>query len=194
MTPSRTRLIDVLRTQALRRFDDPVQLASGAWSHYFVDGKRGTAHSRDLFLAADAMAETAAAEGVDIASVDAVGGLTLGADALAVALARVLDTNWFFIRKQAKGRGTNQLVEGYDVTAGTRVFLVDDAVTTAGSILAAHDTVTELGALTVAATTLIDRGDEAAQRFAERGVPYFPMASYRDLDIPAVGTEAAPAD
>ena len=97
------------------------------------------------------------------------------------------------MRKQAKGRGTNQRVEGYDVGPGTRVFLVDDAVTTGGSILEAHDIVADLGATVVAATTLIDRGDDATVRFAELGVAYLPMATYRDLAIPAVGTEAPPA-
>ena len=189
MTTARAQLIEILTAKALRSFDEPVELASGALSRHFVDGKRGTAHSRDLFLAAEAIAEAARADGVDLGSVDAVGGLTLGADALAVAVARTLDTHWFIIRKQAKGRGTNQLVEGFPVESGTRVFLVDDAVTTGGSILSAHDTVVSLGATVVAASTLIDRGDEATARFRSLGVPYFPMATYRDLGIPAVGTE-----
>ena len=65
---------------------------------------------------------------------DAVGGLTMGADQFAHGVAIVGHCDWFVVRKEPKGRGTNRLVEGATLRPGTRVLLVDDVVTTGGSI------------------------------------------------------------
>jgi orotate phosphoribosyltransferase len=67
------------------------------------------------------------------------------------------------------------------------VLLVDDAVTTGGSIQKANDAIAALGAKVVAACTLVDRGDVAGAYFAERGIPYFALVTYRDLGIEPVG-------
>ena len=91
------------------------------------------------------------------------------------------------MRKEPKGRGTNQLVEGTALGEGVRVVLVDDVVTTGGSIRKAWSAVTDTGADIVAAVTLVDRGDAAGKFFAEVGVPYMPLLTYRDLGIEPVG-------
>ena len=91
------------------------------------------------------------------------------------------------MRKEPKGRGTNKLVEGAKVGPGNRVLLVDDIVTTGGSIQKAHDAITGLGAIVVAAATLVDRGDVAGNYFREREIPYSPVVTYRDLGIEPVG-------
>ena len=70
------------------------------------------------------------------------------------------------------------------------MLLVDDVVTTGGSILKAYDAIVNTGARVVAASTLVDRGDVAGEEFRKRNVPYFPMATYRDLEIPPVGKGA----
>ena len=99
------------------------------------------------------------------------------------------------VRTEAKGRGTNRLVEGAVIGAGTRAVLVDDVVTTGGSIRQAYDVVAATGASVVAAVTLVDRADVATAFFAAEGVPYLALLTYRDLGIPRVGDEevAAPA-
>ena len=117
---------------------------------------------------------------------DAVGGLTMGADALAVGIAAVSDTRWFFVRKEPKQRGTRRWVEGAQIGPGERILLVDDVVTTGGSILKALDVVAQTGAETVAAVTLIDRGELARPQFEARGIDYFPMATYESLGIEPV--------
>ena len=183
-----TRLLEILRTQGLIELPEPVQLASGNYSRYFIDGKVALGAGDDLRLAAEAITERVTGAGVEF---DAVGGLTLGADALCAAIAMVSGTNWFIVRKEAKGRGTNRLVEGTRIGEGNRVLLVDDVVTTGGSILKAYKNVQATGAQVVAAVTLADRGDTASRSFAERGVPYFTMATYDDMGIPAIGTETA---
>ncbi|WP_419843067.1 orotate phosphoribosyltransferase [Candidatus Poriferisodalis sp.] len=181
-------LLDLLCAKGLTELDEPVRLASGNWSRYFIDGKAALGAGNDLRSAAMAIAERVRAAGIEF---DAAGGLTLGADALCAAVAVVSGAGWFIVRKEAKGRGTNRLIEGTRIGQGSRVLLIDDVVTTGGSILRAYETVQETGAEVVAAVTLADRGGDARQSFADLGVPYFPMATYRDLGIPAVGTEAA---
>ena len=184
------RLVEILREGGLTALPAPVQLASGQWSRYFIDGKEALAAGADLRLAAEAIAERVGEAGIGF---DAVGGLTLGADALSAAIALVSDASWFIVRKAPKGRGTDRRIEGARIGDGHRVLLVDDVVTTGGSILQSFDVVQATGAEVVAAVTLADRGDDAAREFAQRSVPYFPMATYRDLAIPRVGDEPAAA-
>jgi orotate phosphoribosyltransferase len=129
------------------------------------------------------MAAVAADLGV---TYDAVGGLTMGADQFAHGLAVLTGTRWFVVRKQPKGRGTNQLVEGTVLEPGVRVLLLEDTVTTGGSIVQAHAAVTDTGAEVAAAITLVDRGDLAAGWFVERAVPYAAVFTYRDLGIDPV--------
>ena len=182
------RLLDILRTKGLAELAEPVRLASGNCSRYFIDGKAALGAGDDLRLAAEVIAERVTAAGV---AFDAVGGLTLGADALCAAVAVVSGTNWFIVRKEPKGRGTNRLIEGARIGEDCRVLLIDDIVTTGGSILKAYESVQAAGAQVVAAVTLADRGDEARRLFGERAVPYLPMFTCEDLGIPAIGTETA---
>ncbi len=183
-TSPQEQLLEILRTKALRKLDEPVQLASGEWSSHFIDGKEALGHWRDLRLACQAIFYAVVGAGLDF---DAVGGLTLGADALAVGVAAVSDKNWFFVRKEPKGRGTRRWIEGTQIGPNHRVLLVDDVITTGGSILQAYDIVTATGAQIVAASTLVDRSDFARPKFDELGVAYFPMATYTSLGIDPVG-------
>jgi orotate phosphoribosyltransferase len=185
----REQLVRILIEKGLRKFDEPIQLASGEWSSDFLDGKEALQQWRDLALAGEAIVEAVRGAGVEF---DAVGGLTLGADALSVAVAAAADSSWFIVRKEPKGRGTGRSIEGTQLGPEHRVLLVDDVVTTGGSILKAYDIVQrEAGSTIVGAVTLVDRGDQAAPKFAERGVPYFPMATYADLGIVPVGGTAS---
>ena len=182
----RARLLQIVRERALRQFDEPKELASGELSRDFIDAKAGLSRGSDLRLACAVIADQVAAAGIEW---DAVGGLTLGADQFAHGIVTHLadDHEWFVVRKQPKGRGTNQLVEGATLGTGSRVLLVDDIVTTGGSAQKAHQHVVDTGATVVAAVTLVDRSDIAAGYFAEHDVPYLPVFTYRDLDIVPVG-------
>ncbi len=186
MANARDELCEVVKTYGLRRLDAPVVLASGEESRDFVDGKQALARGRHLKLACEAL--LALVRGAEV-TFDAVGGLTMGADQFAHGLALHLgdDTQWFVIRKSPKGRGTNKLVEGAQLGPGTRVLLVDDVVTTGGSIQQAHDAVVATGAEVVMAATLVDRGEVARRVFADLGIPYASVLTYRDLGIDPVG-------
>lgn len=182
-------LAEVVRKKGVTVFDEPVRLASGEYSRYFVDGKQALAHGHDLRLACEAMVAAAAEEGADF---DVVGGLTMGADQFAHGVAIVAGKEWFVVRKEPKGRGTNKLVEGAPV-AGRRALLVEDAVTTGGSIQKAFHQVVAEGARVVMAVTLVDRGEVARKFFDDQGVPYRALLTYTDLGMPEFGTEAPTA-
>jgi len=178
----RQQIIEVIRERGLLRLPEPVVLASGELSRDFIDGKAALSQGDDLKLACEAVLEN-----VGDVEFDAVGGLTMGADQFAHVIAVLAGVQWFVVRKEPKGRGTNKLVEGAKVGEGWKVLLVDDVVTTGGSIQKAHDAIVGLGAVVVAAATLVDRGEVAAQYFREREIPYAPVVTYRDLGIEPVG-------
>jgi orotate phosphoribosyltransferase len=184
-------VIQIVRERGLKRLPEPVALASGGLSRDFVDGKAALARGEDLELACRALLEL---EGIGELDFDAVGGLTMGADQFAHVVAVLARREWFVVRKEPKHRGTNKLVEGAEFSPGTRALLVDDVVTTGGSIRKACSAVEELGATVVAAATLVDRGDVAGRFFEDKGIPYFALVSYRDLGIePVLGRELANA-
>ncbi len=183
LSSRREEVVRILRAKGLRRLDERIRLASGAWSRDFVDGKEALAEWRDLRTACEVIVETVTGDGHHF---DAVGGLTMGADALAVGIAAVSDRRWFFVRKEPKQRGTNRWVEGARIGSGDRILLVDDIVTTGGSILTALDVIGRTGACTVAAATLVDRGDMARPRFEQQGIAYYPVTTYESLGIDPV--------
>jgi orotate phosphoribosyltransferase len=175
-------VIEIVRARGHQRLTEPVQLASGEMSLDFVDGKRALEEGEDLEKACRAMLEL-----VDRIEFDAIGGLTLGADQFAHVMAVIAKRRWFVVRKAVKGRGTNRRVEGANLTQGVKALLVDDVVTTGSSIREAYDVITELGATVVGAVTLVDRGERASQMFRTEGIPYFAVATYKDLGIEPVG-------
>ena len=189
LTADRDRLLQIVMERALIQFDEPRELSSGELSRDFIDAKAGLSRGSELALACRVIADSVAAAGIEW---DAVGGLTLGADQFAHGVVAVLDDDhrWFVVRKQPKGRGTNRLVEGTSLGPGTRVLLVDDIVTTGGSIRQAHRHVLDTGATVVAAVTLVDRSDVASAYFADHTVPDLPVFTYRDLGILAVGVSS----
>ncbi|MGD0808298.1 MAG: phosphoribosyltransferase family protein [Acidimicrobiales bacterium] len=173
----------VTSPDVLKRLDEPVQLSSGEWSDVFIDGKHAVDDADNLDFVGSAMFAAVCEAGVEF---EAVGGLELGAVPFAFAVQRIARCKWFLVRKTPKGRGTNLWVEGARIAEGMPVMLVDDVVTTGDSICKAYDRIQKEGGRVVFATTLVDRGEEAAEFFGNVGVPYVPMLTYRDLDIEPV--------
>lgn len=186
-----SRLLDmVMAPEVLLHLPEPIRLSSGEESQDFVDAKRAVADADDLEFVGASMLTAAQEAG---AHFDAVGGLVLGAVPFTFAVAQAARSRWFLIRKEAKGHGTKQVVEGARLSPGMRIMLVDDVVTTGGSIEFAYELVQREGGQVVFATTLVDRGDRCAQFFRAAGVPYTPLLTYRDLKIAPVGDEPQPS-
>lgn len=180
----RTDLAKVILKFGYERREEPFQLSSGGTSRDYIDAKRAIARGPRFALVAEAVEALAASLEVEF---DAAGGMTMGADPIGVAVAMRMGTGWFSVRKTAKGHGRQRRVEGKELTPGISVLLVDDVITSGRSILEALDALEEVEAEVTLATTLVDRGEVARPRFAERGVTYEPLLTYRDLGIDPVG-------
>ncbi len=176
MDASRT-LIDELRTHAL--VIGEVVLTSGATAQYYVDAKRAVLRPEG-FAAMGALIAARAGEW----GADAVGGLTMGADAPAcAALAGGADVRAFFVRKETKAHGLQRRIEGPPLEEGTRCLIVEDVVTSGGSTLQAIDAVRSAGHEVVGVITLLDRlaGGGEAIRAAVAPAPYEALATIDDV-------------
>lgn len=180
MTEIRQRLLDLLLERGYERREEAFQLSSGEWSHDYVDAKRAISDGEALEIAGRALLEVAEEAGAEF---EAVGGLTMGADALCHAVSLLSGAKWFSVRKQTKSHGQRRLIEGAEVRAGMRVYLIDDVISTGGSILQALDAVVQQGAEVSLAASLVDRGKTAKDVFEEKGVLYRPVLTYEDLKI-----------
>jgi orotate phosphoribosyltransferase len=176
---TRARLLDVLVEESLRF--GTFRLVSGKTSHYYIDGKRTTLHPEGLHLVA-----TEFLRELERFDPSAVGGVTLGGDPIVGGIAALSHGTpkplpAFIIRKEAKGHGTGNRIEGRTLVPGERVAIVEDVVSTGGSALRAVDAVQETGARVVAVLAIVDREMGATEAFAERDIPYVPLFTKSDL-------------
>ena len=154
-----------------------------------MDVKAALARGEDLGLACRAILDALACREV---SFDALGGPTMGADHLAHGAAMLGDKEWFVVRKAPKGRGTGRQIEGASLGDRRQVVLLEDVVTTGGSIASAFETIRQTGAVVTAALALVDRGATATRYFEARGVPYLALLTYQHLGIEPVDEGPAP--
>lgn len=180
----RDALLAVVRERGYARREEPFLLSSGEYSHDYVDLRRALCRGADLALAARAVIERLSELDVLL---DAIGGMTMGADPVAHAVAVLAGAEWFSVRKEPKGHGKGRRVEGAELGPGRRAVVFEDTVSTGGSILQALEVVLETGAEVPLACTLLDRGEAATARFEALGVPYAALLDYRDLGIDPVG-------
>lgn len=161
-----------------------VTLASGRESDYYLDLRRVTLAAVAAPLMGRVMLELTG----DLAF-DVVGGLTMGADPVALAMlhaagaaGRRLDA--VVVRKEAKAHGLQRRVEGPDV-AGRRVLAVEDTSTTGGSVLTAVEALREAGAEVVGVAVVADRATGAAERVRAAGLDYRAVFGLADLGLAA---------
>lgn len=165
-----------------------VTLSSGREADYYVDLRRATLHHRAAPLIGHLMLDMLEEAGLGTAEVDAVGGLTLGADPVATALlhaaaSRGQDLDAFVVRKEAKAHGMQRRIEGPDVS-GRRVVVVEDTSTTGGSPITAVQAVREAGGEVLGVATIVDRATGARERIeGELGVPYHHLFGLADLGL-----------
>jgi orotate phosphoribosyltransferase len=154
-------------------------LKSGATSSWFLDTKQTACRPDGILLVADA------ALAVIPADVDAIGGLTMGADPVAFGIAAVAATRGrglrsFSVRKEAKEHGVTGRVAGA-LQPGDRVVITEDTVTRGTSLMEAVEVVRAVGAEPVMITVIVDRGTTCAALAAAAGVAYRPLLTATDL-------------
>ncbi len=187
MTPvsPRERLRELIVELAVVR--GRVTLASGREADYYVDLRRVTLHHEAAPLIGHLLLDLLEENGFGPGEVNAVGGLTLGADPVAVALlhaaaSRGLELDAFVVRKESKAHGLLRRIEGPDV-AGRRVVAVEDTSTTGGSVLTAVEALREVGAEVVAVAVIVDRATGAREAIEAAGLPYFSLFGLADLGL-----------
>lgn len=164
-----------------------VTLASGLESDFYVDMRRATLHHEAAPLIGHVMLDMLEEAGLGTDDIDAVGGLTMGADPVAAAMlhaaaSRGLDLDAFVVRKAAKDHGMRRRIEGPDV-AGRVVVVLEDTSTTGGSPLEAVEALREAGADVRAVAVIVDRATGACERIEAAGLPYYAALGLADLGL-----------
>ena len=185
MTTPRERLRDLIVDLAVVR--GKITLASGKEADYYVDLRRATLHHEAAPLIGHLLLDRLEEEGFGPADIDAVGGLTLGADPVATALmhaaaSRGLNLDAFVVRKEAKAHGLQRRIEGPDVV-GRKVVAVEDTSTTGGSVMTAVNALRDDGANVTAVAVIVDRDTGAREVIEAEGLPYIALFGLKDLGL-----------
>jgi orotate phosphoribosyltransferase len=174
----RERLIAIIRRQSLLQNRDFV-LVSGRSSNFFFDMKRTMFDPEGAALLADLLFDAIKAENVEY-----IGGLETGAIPIVTALCA---RSWpekplkgFFVRKENKGHGTDQRIDGL-LQRGSRVILFEDVTTTGGSAMQAVNQARQLDCTVLRVVSVVDRLEGAEENFRTAGIRFDSLFTWRDF-------------
>lgn len=170
---SNERLLEVFKQHAVLRGE--FTLASGAKTKYYFDGRMVTLLPEGAYLVGQRIFQLVAGE------VDVIGGLTLGADPIVAAVAVISHLEGqpipaFIVRVEVKEHGTQKKIEGH-LPRGGRVAIVDDVITTGGSVFKAIEAVEAEGCKVVKVIVLLDRHQGGSDEIRRRGYDFVAILS-----------------
>jgi orotate phosphoribosyltransferase len=175
----RERLLGIIRRRSLLQNRDFV-LSSGRSSGFFFDMKRTMFDPEGAVLVADLLFEMIRGE-----DFDAIGGLETGAIPIVAA---VCARSWperpitgFFVRKEIKGHGTDQRIDGL-LEIGSRVILFEDVTTTGASVMQAAEQARRADCSIVKIISIVDRLEGAADNFSKAGIVFEALFTWRDFN------------
>lgn len=180
MLEHKRRLAQLLREKSYREGD--FLLASGRHSDYYFDCRVTALSAEGSWLIGHLFNDMLK----DVA-ITGVGGMTLGADPLVTATTAISHElgrplNGLLVRKEAKGHGLSQFVEGLgNFAPGDPVAMLEDVVTTGGSLLKACARVRDCGLNIVAVCAILDRGEGGGEALAEAGYNLLAMYTRKEL-------------
>ena len=182
MAGDHAALIALLKERSVR-FGE-FTLASGAKSSWYLDCRPTTMSAPGQLLIGALGLQTILDAGWRPA---AVGGLTMGADPVAYAIAGAsmragTPIDAFSVRKEAKAHGTGRRIEG-NFQPGSRVVVVEDVITSGGSALSAIEAVREAGGDVLGLLAIVDRGAGGSERIEAAGVAVRCLATPQELGI-----------
>ncbi|HSC34781.1 MAG TPA: orotate phosphoribosyltransferase [Thermodesulfobacteriota bacterium] len=156
-------------------------LASGRESDYYIDARLTTLHPEGVSLVADIFLSEIKLDPLIVT----VGGPTMGADPIVGALLSTSQREdyplrGFLVRKQEKGHGTGKLMEG-NLKPGDNTAVVEDVVTSGGSVLTAIDAVRNAGAVVRKVLVIVDREEGARQKLGELGIDFYSIFTISEL-------------
>lgn len=184
MENHRERLISLIYEKAFRYSPEPVfKLVSGRMSNYYFNCKAVTLDPEGMYRIGNIICDM-----IEGKPVQGIGGLTLGADPIANAVAytsflRKKPVNAFVVRKSAKTHGTMQWIEG-NVKAGDNVVVLDDVITTGKSTIEAIGRIREAGLNVHSVIALVDRqegGYEAIKEYLADKTPVYSVVTREDV-------------
>jgi orotate phosphoribosyltransferase len=181
VTDAKQQLIEHISADAV--FHGDFTLTSGKRATYYVDLRKVSLDHRVAPLIGQVMLDLIAG----VRDVDAVGGMTMGADPIAAAIlhqgaARGLAYDAFVVRKEPKDHGRGRQVEGPELE-GKRVIVLEDTSTTGGSPLAAIEALKKVGAEIAAVAVVVDRNTGAREKIEAAGYPYLAAIGLDDLGL-----------
>jgi orotate phosphoribosyltransferase len=177
-----TELTRIIREQSYKKGD--FTLSSGKKSSFYIDLKATTLHPDGAYWIGEAATDLILREKLPIS---AVGGLTLGADPIATAISlagRARGWRWpaFIVRKESKGHGTSQYIEGTEnLSPGASVLVLEDVVTTGASSLKAVERLREAGFNPLATLTIVDRQEGGEEQIRKAGLEFYSLVKIADL-------------
>ncbi|OAG28226.1 orotate phosphoribosyltransferase [Thermodesulfatator autotrophicus] len=180
MTDARQRLFELLFERSFLYRPEGFRLASGKISPYYLDCKKTTLCAKALPLIGKLMWEE-----VKKFLPDAVGGLTLGADPLVTAVCfqaglEGTPLEGFIVRKEAKGHGTQNYIEGA-VKEGMKTVILEDVVTTGGSSLKAVTKAKDAGLEVLAVVALVDREEGGFEAIKAQGLQLISLYKIKEF-------------
>ena len=174
----REKLLTIIRRQSLLQNRD-FRLASGGSSNFFFDMKRTMFHPEGASLVTDLLFDALKEEDFDY-----IGGLETGAIPIVAALCV---RSWpekpirgFFVRKEVKGHGTDQRVDGL-LERGSKVILVEDVTTTGGSAMQAVNEAQQYECAILKVISVVDRLEGAEENFRAAGIKFEALFTWRDF-------------
>jgi orotate phosphoribosyltransferase len=178
----RRRLLALLTEKSYQK--RKVTLASGRESDFYIDCKKTALTAEGHWLVGRLLFAAIAKE---TPQATGVGGLTMGADPLASAVSLVSHLagkplQAFLVRKEPKGHGTGQWIEGRSSLAdGAQVAIVEDVITTGGSAIKAIERARAEGLTPTAAFALVDRQEGGREAIGALGVKVFSLFTREDF-------------
>src|SRR6266700_1395329 len=172
MSSARQELLRLLATKSFRLGE--FKLSSGGTSDYYVDCRTTTLNARGAQLTGQVFLEEISSRGWNV---QAIGGLTMGADPIVVAVAVTSGTlHGFLVRKAEKQHGTGQRIEGFR-EKGARVVIVDDVCTTGSSTVQAIEAARESGFEIVGVMCLVEREEAGGRANVEKAAAPAPFVA-----------------
>ena len=179
MDSARQKLLSTLAHKSFRLGE--FKLSSGGTSDYYIDCRTTTLDAKGSKLTGEVFTEEIRRQGW---KPRAIGGLTMGADPIVVAVSVVSgDLDGFLVRKAEKQHGTGQRIEGFR-EKGARVVIVDDVCTTGASTVQAVEAAREFGFEVVGAMCLVEREEAKGRPNVEKAAapaPFISIFTARDV-------------
>lgn len=179
MSSARDELVGLLAERSFRLGE--FKLSSGGTSDYYIDCRTTTLHAKGSRLTGEVFFEEIKARKW---TARAIGGLTMGADPIVVAVAVVSgQLDGFLVRKAEKQHGTAQRIEGFR-EKGSSVVIVDDVCTTGGSTVQAIEAAREFGFNVVGVMCLVERQEANGRPNVEKaaaGAPFVSIFTANDV-------------